>query len=106
MQKIISNITFFGGIATFVFDVIWLIYGVMDMNKVLAELSATPGTGGADYFGLGWGWGLGVFMISALGLVLSVISAILSQQRKRKWISFVAILLFVLLTAVGYFAFR
>ncbi len=106
MKKLISNITFFGGIATLIFDAVCLVYGVIDMNKTLVELSAIPGTSGADYLGLGWGYGLVVFMVALFGIILSVISAIITQQRRRKWISLVTVLLFVLLTAVGYFLFR
>ena len=95
MKKKNLKILFSLTVITYVLDICFLIYGLIDISRISQESS------GIDYFGIGWGLGLGLFVISLIGLALSIITAKLSQQSVIKETAYVLLCLFVVLLLLG-----
>ncbi|MBO5324431.1 MAG: hypothetical protein J6A88_10135 [Oscillospiraceae bacterium] len=98
MKRTISIIVFTLSCFLLLLSIFLGIYGFYDLNRTLEELANTPGTSGIDYWGVGWGYGICLFVPSVLGLVLSIVSKILQQQKALQYISVCMIFLFVWLT--------
>ena len=82
-------------------SVIFCCYSVYGVNRTLDEVANDSSVSGIDYLGIGWGYGIGLFLLSAFGLILSIISTVLAKQGSLKYISTVAIVLFILLLIVS-----
>ncbi len=104
-KKIFSTILFVTSILLSLFDIGFCVYGIIDINKTTAKLANTPGTSGIDYFGTGWVLGIGLFLLSAFGLLLSIISAKISQKKVFVCISYIMIILFSVLLILGIVSF-
>ncbi|MBR3968571.1 MAG: hypothetical protein IKJ93_03170 [Clostridia bacterium] len=99
MKKKNLKILFSLTVVTFVLDICFLIYGLIDISNYISRISQV--SSGIDYFGIGWGLGLGLFVISLIGLALSIITAKLSQQSVIKKTAYVLLCLFVVLLLLG-----
>jgi len=58
-----------------------------------------------DYFGIGWGYGIGLFTLSVFGLIFAGISMHGLRQKFLRWVTVIAILIFVLLLITSIFLF-
>lgn len=97
MKKVISWILFILTISTLAFDVYFAVAGSIDVKNELDRLAAT-GTGGIDLWGVGIDiLIMGIILISAIGLILSVVSAIRAQSRIIRITSYTLFLLFILI---------
>lgn len=99
MKKKNLKILFSLTVITCVLDICFLIYGLIDISNYISRISQE--SSGIDYFGIGWALGLGLFVISLIGLVLSIITAKLSQQPVIKKTAYVLLCLFVALLLLG-----
>lgn len=91
MRKVFSWIFLILTILVLMFDIYFAISGSIDVQKNLDKLAENPGASGVDYFGVGADiLALGVIVISIIGLTFAVISCIISQNRVRSIISYVA----------------
>ena len=89
MKKVISYFFFVLMIAVFVFELYFSIAGAMDMNHQMAELVAREASG-HEYLGIGMGvlvFGFGIVLISIVGLVISIISRKIAQNRVIRIVS-------------------
>ena len=97
MKKIISWILFILTLVIFIFDVYAAIFGAIDVKKQMDELIAR-GASGHEYLGVGDDiLVLGIIFISVVGLIFSIVSLAVAQNRVIRNISFVLILLFLLM---------
>jgi len=62
-------------------SVAFFVYSIVDINRIMNELSNDPSASGIDYFGVGWEYGICLFTASFLCLILSGISKKLLQQK-------------------------
>ena len=69
------------------------------------ELSSQPGTSGIDYFAIALGYSIGMFLFSAVGLLLSIVSRSLQEKQIPTYIATAVIVIFslLLLSAVTLF---
>lgn len=95
MKKVISPIFFISANLVFIYDCYFAIAGSIDVKNELDRLAATPGASGVDYWGVGWDiLILGILAISIFGLILSLVSWRISQNRVIRIISFVLFAMF------------
>ena len=86
-------------------SVAFFVYSIVDINRIMNELSNDPSASGIDYFGVGWEYGIGSFALSVFGLILSVISKKLLKQKNLQYISIIGIVGFVILLIASFFLF-
>jgi len=86
-------------------SVAFFVYSIVDINRIMNELSNDPSASGIDYFGVGWEYGIGLFALSVFGLILSVISKKLLKQNNLQYISIIGIVGFVILLIASFFLF-
>lgn len=86
------------------FDIFSLIYGIIDINNTLDRL-ASKGASGIDYFGLGWSLGIGLFLASAVGLILSLVTQGVARIKVIKRITSIMTVAFLVLLATGILVF-
>ncbi len=106
MRKALSLIPLIMAIILFVASVILCFYSVYDINSARNELADNPGASGADYLGVTIAYGASLFILfslSTLGLILSVISRKILEQRIPRLISIVLIFLFVFIMTTSFF---
>lgn len=97
MKKVFSWIFFVLTIFVFAFDLYFAISGIIDVQKNLDKLAATPGASGVDYLGVGADvLVFGVIAISIIGFIFSIISCKISQNRVMSIISYIALACFSL----------
>ncbi len=97
MKKVLSWIFFVLMVAVFLFDIVFAVDGVIDVQKELDRLAATPGVSGVDYLGVGMDiLLLGIAMISVIGLILAIVSYKLAQNRVMRIASGITAFLFLL----------
>lgn len=94
MKKVLSIIFLLMSCIIFVASVGFYIYSINDMERTYYELANTPGVSGIDYLGISWGYGIGLFMLSALGLIFSGVSAKISQPKVQRYSSLILTVLF------------
>ena len=86
-------------------SVVFCVYSVIDINRVLNEIANDPSASGIDYFGIGWGYGICLLAVSVLGLILSGISKKLLQQKALGYVTITAMVVFALLLLASIFLF-
>lgn len=97
MKKVISWILFILTVLIFLFDIYFTIVGAIDVKNEMDRL-ATSGASGVDYLGLGIEiLVMGFVLISVVGLILSIVSSKIAQNRVIRMISFALFLLFMLM---------
>ena len=101
MKKAVSIGLTILGACVLLLDVVFCVYGLIELKMELDRLTATPGTSGIDYFGLGWALGIGLLLLSGAGLLIAAINAKITANRLVKKACFAAIVAFVLLFAIG-----
>ena len=85
--------------------VLFCICSIIDSIRITSELTVDPGASGMDYFGIGWGYGIGLFTLSVFGLIFAGISMHGLRQKFLRWVTGIAILIFVLLLITSIFLF-
>jgi hypothetical protein len=105
MKKALSYVLLIAMSMLLVASLCMCIYSFYDLNCVLNELAKDTNASGIDYFGIGWGYGICLFAISMVGLIVSIISKKIQQQRILKKFSLGAMVVFVLLIVVSVFLF-
>lgn len=105
MKKVLSIMLLVATGLLLIASLSFCIYSFYDLNCVLAELANAPSASGIDFFGIGWGYGIGLFTISIIGLIVSIINKKVQQQQVLKNISLGAMLVFVLLIVISIFLF-
>lgn len=83
------------------FSIVFCIYSIVDINRLLNDLANDPGASGIDYFGIGWGYGVILFACSVFGFILSCINRKLLQQKALRSVSVIGMILFALLFIVS-----
>ena len=101
LKKAVSIIIFSIIILLLICNISFCIYGFVDISNTYKILENTPGTSGMDYFGIGWVLGIGLFLFSFFGLLLSIISSKIAQEKVIMYTSYIMILLFSLLLILG-----
>ncbi len=97
MKKVLSWTFFVLTVLTFIADICFAVFGGIDVQRELDRLASTPGVSGVDYLGVGIDiLILGVIAISAVGLLLAIVSYKLAQHRAIRMTSLVALVLFAL----------
>lgn len=105
MKRILSIILFVVSCLNLVFSIVFCIYSVVGINRILNELANNPSASGIDYLGLGWGYGICLFAASAFGFILSMISKKLWQQKSMRYICITQMVVFTLLLIASIFLF-
>ena len=96
MKKVVSIFFFILMIAVFIFDLYGAVVGAIDVNNAFTELEAR-GASGQEYLGVGLDvLVLGIALISIVGLVISIISWKIAQNRVIRIVSSVLCPLFLL----------
>lgn len=102
MKRTKPLVLFVLAIITLVLSIVFLVYGLIDINATLQELAINPEDKTAlSYFGIGWVAGIGLWFISSIGLVFSIISSKINQNVKINLVSYVLIVVFVLLLVLS-----
>lgn len=102
MKKVISWVLFILAIAIFVFDIYFAVAGTIEVHLQFDKIKEMDGSG-VDFFGVGVEiLAMGIALLTFVGLIFSVLSAILAQKRVIKIISFVLILLFLFVPSFSY----
>ena len=97
MKKVFSWILFALTECVFAFDIFFTIDCSIEVKRNYDRLAATPGASGVDYLGTGEDFlFIGIFVISAVGLIVSCVSAKIAHHRAVRSISYVQSCLFVL----------
>lgn len=102
MKKTISLFVFVLSVIALLLTISCSVYGIIDIHRTLNALAADPAASGADYFGVGWGYGIETFLLSAVGLILSIINIKIAKQKwiRRGSIAAVAVFALLVITAV------
>ena len=96
MRKIFSWVFMIASAIVFVYDIVWVIDGSMQVRQNLDRIAAGYGSG-VDYLGSGLDiYVFGTMLITLLGLIFSIVSIALSPNRMMKIISIVLACLFVM----------
>lgn len=101
MKKLLSLMPLTMALIVLVPAVIFCVYGIYEINLTLNELANDLSSSGIDYLGVGWGYGIGLFTVSTLGLVLSIVSTKLLKQKIQRYLSIASTSLFVLLMIIS-----
>ena len=105
MKRILAMILFVVSCLVLIASIAFFVYGVVDINRILNELSNNPGASGIDYLGIGWAYGIGLFVVSILGLIMSGISKKMLQKKILQYASIVEMVAFSLLLVTSIFLF-
>ena len=105
MKRILAMILFVVSCLVLIASIAFFVYGVVDMNRILNELSNNPSASGIDYLGIGWAYGIGLFVVSILGLIMSGISKKMLQKKILQYASIVEMVAFSLLLVTSIFLF-
>ncbi len=105
MRKSLSMVVFVGMCLVLLATVLFGIYSVIDIFRILTELANDPTVSGIDYFGLGMWYGLWLFALSFVGLILSVAGRILVQQKRLQLVCNIVMLIFILPMLAAVFVF-
>ncbi|MBR3978939.1 MAG: hypothetical protein IKJ94_04880 [Oscillospiraceae bacterium] len=105
MKRILSMILLVASCLVLIVSIIFCVYSIADINRILNELANDPSASGIDYFGIGWGYGICLFAVSVLGFILSWISKKLLQQKILRYITIAAMAVFALLFIISIFTF-
>ena len=87
------------------FSIVFCIYSIVDITRLLNDLANNPGASGIDYFGIGWGYGVVLFVCSVFGFILSCIDRKLLRQKALRSASVIGMILFALLFIASLFLF-
>ena len=102
MKKVISWVLFILTVAIFLFDIYFAITGTIEVDLQLDRIKEMGGSG-VDFLGVGVEiLALGIALLTFVGLIFSILSAMLAQKRVIKIISFVLIFLFVFVPFFSY----
>ena len=85
----------------FIFDIFFAVSGLVEVQRELDRLAATPGASGVDYWGIGadiLALVLWVVAISIIGLAFAITCCKMSQSRVISIISYIATACFSLPT--------
>ncbi|MGN0114855.1 MAG: hypothetical protein ACI396_05970 [Acutalibacteraceae bacterium] len=99
MKKVISVILFVLSIIAALLDVFVCVYGFIDINNDLTDLSMAHASG-ADYLGVAVGVGvyaIVIFFISLFGSIISGINAKIAVNKAVRYISLGMVSMFILL---------
>lgn len=105
MKRILAMILFVVSCLVLIASIAFFVYGVVDINRILNELSNNPSASGIDYLGIGWVYGIGLFVVSILGLIMSGISKKMLQKKILQYASIVEMVAFSLLLVTSIFLF-
>lgn len=105
MKRILAMILFVVSCLVLIASIAFFVYGVVDINRILNELSNNPSASGIDYLGIGWAYGIGLFVVSILGLIMSGISKKMLQKKILQYASIVEMVAFSLLLVTSIFLF-
>ena len=105
MKRILAMIIFVVSCLVLIASIAFFVYGVVDINRILNELSNNPSASGIDYLGIGWAYGIGLFVVSILGLIMSGISKKMLQKKILQYASIVEMVAFSLLLVTSIFLF-
>ena len=105
MKRILAMILFVVSCLVLIASIAFFVYGVVDINHILNELSNNPSASGIDYLGIGWAYGIGLFVVSILGLIMSGISKKMLQKKILQYASIVEMVAFSLLLVTSIFLF-
>ena len=105
MKRILAMILFVVSCLVLIASIAFFVYGVVDINRILNELSHNPSASGIDYLGIGWAYGIGLFVVSILGLIMSGISKKMLQKKILQYASIVEMVAFSLLLVTSIFLF-
>lgn len=105
MKRILAMILFVVSCLVLIASIAFFVYGVVDINRILNELSNNPSASGIDYLGIGWAYGIGLFVVSILGLIMSGISKKMLQKKILQYASIAEMVAFSLLLVTSIFLF-
>ena len=105
MKQLMSKILFIIMSVILIVSVLFCVYSIYGIYCTMEELANDSSASGVEYLGIGWGYNICLFATSTLGLILSIISRKLQQQRILQNISVVAIVIFSLLIVASIFLF-
>ncbi|MBR5322573.1 MAG: hypothetical protein IKU48_03410 [Clostridia bacterium] len=105
MKRKLSMILFVISCLVLITSIVFCVCSIVDINHILNKLANDPSASGIDYLGIGWGYGIGLFAVSVLGLILSMISKKLLQQKTLRYICIIAMVVFALLLITSVFLF-
>ena len=102
MKKVISWVLFILTVAIFLFDIYFAITGTIEVDLQLDRIKEMGGSG-VDFLGVGVEiLAMGIALLTFVGLIFSILSAMLAQKRVIKIISFVLIFLCVFVPFFSY----
>jgi len=81
MKRTLSIILLIVSCLVLIVSIVFCVYSIVDINRILNKLANDPSASGIDYFGVGWEYGICLFTASFLCLILSGISKKLLQQK-------------------------
>ena len=105
MKRLLSMILFVVLCLILIVSIVFCVYSVIDINRILNELANDPSSSGIDNFGIGWGYGICLLAVSVLGFILSGISKKLLQQKALGYVTIIAMAVFALLFLTSIFLF-
>ena len=71
MKKVTSTILLVLSLLYVVLSVAGTFYAIYDIDRISNDLAHNPSTSGIDFMGIGWGYGIVLFVLSAIGLILT-----------------------------------
>ena len=71
MKKVTSTILLVLSLLFVVLSVAGTFYAIYDIDRISNDLAHNPSTSEIDFMGIGWGYGIVLFVLSAIGLILT-----------------------------------
>lgn len=71
MKKVTSTILLVLSLLFVVLSVAGTFYAIYDIDRISNDLAHNPSTSGIHFMGIGWGYGIVLFVLSAIGLILT-----------------------------------
>ena len=105
MKRTASMILLTASCLVLIVSLVFCFASVYEINRTLHDLASTPGSGGIDYWGIGWGAGICLLALSVLGSILSILSMKQLRHSMLRYASVIATVAFALLFAASIFLF-